>query len=122
MAFFMWRQNNSGGHFVVDDDLTWRVVIESDDYEQAEIYALGIGVYYDGVDEGRDCRCCGDRWYEGQELDCEDQTLVEHLQEYADDYGWENPSVIIHYADGTKGTITRAVKNQANEPVEAVLE
>jgi len=106
----MWSQNNSGGHFVVDDDLTWRVVIESDDYEQAEIYALGIGVYYDGVDQGRDCSCCGDRWYEGSKLHYEDQTLVEYLQEYADDYGWENPSVIIHYADGTKGTITSIIK------------
>jgi hypothetical protein len=110
MAFFMWNQNNSGGHFVVNDDLTWRVVIESDDYEQAEIYALGIGVYYDGVDEGRDCRCCGDRWYEGRKLDTEGEPMLEWLQKDADDYSWENPSVIIHYADGTKGTITRAVK------------
>lgn len=110
MAFFMWNQNNSGGHFVVDDDLTWQAVIESDDYQQAEIYALGIGVYYDGVDSGHDCSCCGDRWYEGKELDTGGQTLVEHLQEYADNYGWKDPSVIIHYADGTKGTITRAVK------------
>jgi hypothetical protein len=86
------------------------VVIESDYYEQAEIYALGIGIYYDGVDSGRDCSCCGDRWYEGGELDTEGQPMLEHLQGYADEYGWENPSIIIHYADGTKGTITKAVK------------
>jgi hypothetical protein len=25
MSFFMWSQNNSGGHFTVNDDLTLRV-------------------------------------------------------------------------------------------------
>lgn len=110
MAFFIWNQNNSGGHFVVDDDLTWRVVIEEETYDLAEYKALTLGVYYDGVADDRDCSCCGDRWYEGEELEWGDQTLEEHLQEYADDYGWESPSVIIHYLDGTKGTITRAVK------------
>jgi hypothetical protein len=47
---------------------------------------------------------------EGEEWDAEDQTLEEYLQDYADEYGWEDPSVIIHYADGTKGTVTKAVK------------
>jgi len=110
MAFYMWSQNNSGGNFVVNDDLTWRVVIEANTYELAEDKALDFGIYYNGVEHHMDCDCCGDRWYEGKELDCEDQTLVEYLQEYADDYGWENPSVIIHYADDTKGTITKVVK------------
>lgn len=110
MAFFMWSQNNSGGHFHVDDDLTWRVVIESDDYEQAEDKAFDFGIYYNGVEDHMDCSCCGDRWYEGEELDTEGQPMLEHLQGYADEYGWENPSIIIHYADGTKGTITKAVK------------
>jgi hypothetical protein len=110
MSFFIWNQNNSGGHFVVDDNLTWRVVIEADTYKQAEYKALNLGIYYNGCDDGRDCSCCGDRWYNGSELDTENQTLVEYLQEYADEYGWESPSVIIHYADGTKGTITKAAR------------
>jgi hypothetical protein len=113
MAFFMWSQNNSGGHFHVDEDLTWRVVIQADTYGEAEYKALNLGVYYNGCDDDRDCSCCGDRWYEGQELgddQLKDDTLVEHLQKYADEYGWEDPSIIIHYLDGTKGTITRAVK------------
>jgi hypothetical protein len=110
MAFFMWSQNNSGGHFVVNENLTWRVVIEADTYEQAEQKAFDLGVYYNGCDDDRDCSCCGDRWYRGKEWDAKDQTLEEYLQDYADEYGWESPSVIIHYADGTKGTITKAVK------------
>lgn len=113
MAFFMWSQNNSGGHFAVNDDLTWRVVIQADTYGEAEYKALTLGIYYNGVEDDRDCDCCGDRWYEGSELgddQLKDKTLEEHLQEYADEYGWESPSVIIHYADGTKGTITKAVK------------
>jgi hypothetical protein len=48
MAFFMWSQNNSGGHFVVNENLTWRVVIEADTYKQAEQKAFDFGVYYNG--------------------------------------------------------------------------
>lgn len=113
MAFFMWNQNNSGGHFAVNDDLTWRVVIEADTYQQAEQKAFEFGVYYNGCDDDIDCSCCGDRWYEGEELDeghLKGRTLEEYLQEYADAYGWEDPSIIIHYLDGTKGTITKSVK------------
>lgn len=43
-------------------------------------------------------------------MDTKGEPMLEYLQNYADTYGWESPSVIIHYADGTKGTITRAVK------------
>ena len=110
MSFFMWSQNDSGGRFHVNDNLTWRVVIEADSYQQAEAKAFDLGVYYNGVEEGHDCDCCGDRWYEGSELDVEGGPMLEHLQEYADEYGWESPSVIIHYADGTKGTIVRMAK------------
>jgi hypothetical protein len=39
-----------------------------------------------------------------------DQTLEEYLQEYPDEWGWKNTSIIIHYLDGTKGIIVRAVK------------
>lgn len=110
MAFFMWSQNNSGGDFVVDENLTLRVVIEAKTYDLAEDKALNFGIYYNGVEDKMDCDCCGDRWYEGKELDVEGGPMLEYLQEYADKYGWESPSVIIHYADRTKGAIVRMAK------------
>ena len=68
MAFFLYRQNNSGGHFVVDDNLSREVAIEADTEEQANDIAEGYGIYFNGVSEGIDCPCCGDRWYSPDEI------------------------------------------------------
>jgi hypothetical protein len=109
MTFYEWKQNNSGGVFFVNENLSNRVVIEADTYEQAEAKAFDFGIYYEGCRDGRDCDCCGDRWYEGHELteSClEGKTLDEYLQWMADQYGWEDPDIIVHYADGTKKTFT----------------
>lgn len=60
MAFFVYRQNNSGGHFVG----ARAVIVEADDHEQADVIALSdTDIYFDGVLEANDCPCCGDRWY-----------------------------------------------------------
>lgn len=109
MAFYMWDQNNSGGSFGVDENISHRVVIEADTYDEAEALAFDFGIYYDGVEEGYDCDCCGDRWYGGSELTercLEGKTLEEYLQGMADLYGWEDPDIILHYEDGTKKTFT----------------
>jgi len=105
MAFYMWDQNNSGGSFVVNENLSHRVVIEAKNKEEAESKASYFGIYYDGVEEGIDCKCCGDRWYKDYyELDCEGMDT--YLQNLADEYGWEDPDIIVHYLDGTKKTFT----------------
>lgn len=63
MAFFTYGQNNSGGGFDYDakGGITDYVIIEADDYQDANYRAERIGLYFDG--EG-DCSCCGERWYE----------------------------------------------------------
>ena len=61
--FYEFTQNNSGGHFIVNDKLCHRIIIESDTEEKAEDKAFDLGVYYNGVENGMDCPCCGDRWY-----------------------------------------------------------
>lgn len=66
MPFFTYNQNNSGGGFDVDEErgISHFVIIEADDAIQADDRAQEIGLYFDGVDSGADCGCCGDRWYE----------------------------------------------------------
>lgn len=59
MAFFYYRQNNSGGHFIVNDDVAHYVIIEADTWRQANAKAEDIGLYFDG--DG-DCPTCGTRW------------------------------------------------------------
>lgn len=69
MAFYEYSQNNSGGHFEVNDKICHRLFIESDNESEADSIAEGLGVYFNGVTDGIDCDCCGDRWYYGDEVD-----------------------------------------------------
>ena len=72
--FYKFDQNNSGGHFIVNDKLCHRLFIEADSLADAMMQAEDLGCYWDGVAEGIDCPCCGDRWYEGDEIDLEELT------------------------------------------------
>lgn len=62
--FYEYSQNNSGGTFMVDDSVCHRMFIEADSIKEANSVAEDLGVYFNGCDEGMDCSCCGDRWYE----------------------------------------------------------
>jgi len=63
--FYEFDQNNSGGRFHIDDKagLGPSVWIEATSLGDAIHRAMDIGIYFDGCDSGRDCRCCGDRWH-----------------------------------------------------------
>jgi hypothetical protein len=37
--------------------------IEAHDEDHANSRAQRCGIYFDGVDKGIDCECCGDRWH-----------------------------------------------------------
>lgn len=58
--FYDYRQNNSGGSFYLDETVGHSVIVEAEDYEQANKRAKEIGLYFDGAG---DCPCCGNRWY-----------------------------------------------------------
>lgn len=60
MSFYTFSQNNSGGSF--KEPAEW-VIVEADNAEQANSIAQQNGIYFDGVQKGTDCKCCGDRWY-----------------------------------------------------------
>ena len=63
--WYEFKQNNSGGSFEHDakDGIGYAVFIEAWDANHANARAERIGLYFDGCDGGRDCHCCGDRWY-----------------------------------------------------------
>lgn len=69
--FYEFSQNNSGGYHVVDDKLCNRLFIEADSRDEATAKAEELGCYWDGVAEGIDCPCCGDRWGMCDEVDIE---------------------------------------------------
>ena len=72
--FYLFSQNNSYGHFDVDDRLCHRLFIEADSEKESIEKAEDLGCYWDGVAEGIDCPCCGDRWYDNP--DCVDDNRL----------------------------------------------
>lgn len=65
MAFYKFHQNNSGGQCFKP---AYNVFIEADSADEANRRAEVEGIlYFDGVMQDRDCRCCGDRWWRASE-------------------------------------------------------
>lgn len=62
--FYTFSQNNSGGSFSYSKEsgVTRYVIIEAVDVDDAVNRAENIGLYFNGVEDGSDCPCCGDRW------------------------------------------------------------
>ena len=63
--FYTYNQNNSGGSFDYNPDkgISHYVIIEANSIDEANCIAENIGIYFNGVDDGSDCDCCGDRWH-----------------------------------------------------------
>ena len=59
LRLYLFRQNNSGGHFVSNADVDRHVFIEAHTYREANDLAEAVGIYFDGAG---DCPCCGNRW------------------------------------------------------------
>jgi len=109
--FYTFNQNNSGGRFHEDEisGIGAYVIIEANSADEANERAESIGLYWNGVDEGRDCDCCGDRWSPVGGWRTDDGNLVPMIyskevfpcekgdKPYMD---WDIPS-FIHYLDGT---------------------
>lgn len=74
LKFYEFSQNNSGGSFVVDDKVCHRLFVEAESEDEANSIAENLGCYWNGVDEGSDCPCCGDRWYSGYPIDLESRS------------------------------------------------
>jgi hypothetical protein len=104
--FFDFDQNNSGGGFDFDAEagITHHVIIEADSAEEANERARELGLYFDGVENGPDCDCCGDRWYEAHgEGDDVPTVYGTPVTEYEALMLWApkgTPEIFIHYADG----------------------
>lgn len=70
--FYEFKQNNSGGYFEVNNNVCNRLIIESNNEFEAVEKAEILGVYFDGVENQRDCSCCGDRWYQPELIEMDE--------------------------------------------------
>lgn len=116
MNWYLFEQNNSGGSFDVDKELCHRLFIQAETIKDAEQKAFGMGVYYDGCEDGRDCSCCGDRWSGGDEINFPltwgkektFNTIEEYAQHLANDFGFTKPDARVFYKDGSVMEINQA--------------
>jgi len=61
MPYFEYRQKNSGGYYYGPAKI---VIIEAHDGAHADTIAVDtFDIYFDGLETGMDCDCCGARWY-----------------------------------------------------------
>lgn len=101
--FYVYNQNNSGGSFDVNSNVREYVIIEAEDYKQANEKAEEVGIYFDGCYKGQDCDCCGDRWYEASEYDkTYDKPMIYGESVYEMESGLFTKGCIIHYLDGRR--------------------
>jgi len=110
--FYMYSQNNSGGWFQQDDDVVHYVIIEADSPSEADDRAESIGIYFDGIDRGLDCECCGDRWSRTWDSDGTEVPSLygTPIEEESDDM-WTKvgePFAYVYYKDGTKKAYLKA--------------
>lgn len=99
--FYTFVQNNSGADKHKSDLLDHYVVVEARTADQANEVAQRLGIYFDGVRDGRDCRCCGDRWDRVNEDDGTGRPSIWGDPITDEDLRDKNGGIIIHYADGT---------------------
>jgi hypothetical protein len=106
--FFTFNQNNSGGVFHEDDNVDNYVIIEADNFTEANERAEGVGIYFHGCSKGLDCDCCGDRWskmWHGDEGDKVPSIWGEPLEDT--DRAW-----IVHYKNGIVEKYEEPVSNE----------
>jgi hypothetical protein len=100
LKFYRFRQNNSGGHFHENDKVGELVIVEAISHTEANEIAEDNGIYFDGCDSGRDCSCCGDRWYKAHKYDEEEaETDPNKLLDEHRPFG-NNGVVHIYFHDG----------------------
>lgn len=96
--FFRYNQNNTNGCFIGPQI----VFVDAASAEEAEALARSAGVYFDGVETGADCLCCGDRWFR------EADTFATEAEALATVEAWrvdedDSPVYRIVRGDGARG-------------------
>jgi len=109
--FYTYRQNNSGGSFIVNKIVGEYVIVEADNSVEANSIAEEHEIYFDGCDHGLDCSCCGDRWNGCYNDDGSDVPKIYHktIEEFTIDPGFacvgNETTIHIYYKNGDHKTL-----------------
>lgn len=103
--FYPFHQNNSGGYYILNNDVQHYVIIEG--YDLWQIESKANQVFHDYRVH---CECCGERWDDDwiHERYLTDEPMINEESVYnynIDEHSWdrrEEAKVIIYYLDGRK--------------------
>lgn len=109
MSYYEFCQNNSGGVFDHDPEegIGYSVYVEARDPTDANRRAEDIGLYFEGCDTGRDCRCCGNRWSRAEPGDEESVAPLAATDARLARIDWE----IFSYAHPLEGDFYRVARS-----------
>ena len=113
MWYKFW-QNNSGGHY---HDIHY-VIVEADGPDEAnELAVKSEEVYFGGVETGRDCECCGDRWERVYDGEGEDnwKDLVDNMAIFSPHGESTLGFLILTENNETKSAIARRIQERVRE-------
>lgn len=100
--FYHYSQNNSFGVFdrYPDKGIGTDVIIEAYSAHDANKKGKKIGIYFDGVEKGIDCPCCGDRWCEADDDDGTINPTINGMALSDIEIDCYREEVYIHYLNG----------------------
>ena len=100
--FYHYSQNNSFGVFdrYLEKGIGPDVIIEAYSAKDANKRAQKIGIYFNGVEKGIDCSCCGDRWYKCHDDEGAINPAVNNKALDEIESGYYRKEAYIHYLDG----------------------
>ena len=90
MPWYEYSQNNSFGTWDINETVTQKVWVFAHDLAEANDFAETLGIYFNGVDEGIDCPCCGDRWCSGNKYDDSYTPVYHRAKSLFRRYGWQS--------------------------------
>ena len=92
--FYVYRQNNSGGYLIENDDVKSYVIVEANSKREAQLKMEEIIVEYKDF-----CACCGERWSPENPKEIDSLGELGHIvrQRILSDNEY-----IVYHADGTK--------------------
>lgn len=79
--FYTFNQNNSGGYFKPPAQY---VIVEASSAKEANQIAEDNGLYFNGVENGIDCHCCGDRWWRRIDKDATKSPMIYDIDATSD--------------------------------------
>ena len=95
---YNFDQNNCGGYYVKPAQNI--IVKDARDEKHAIEIALAAGMYFDGVADGLDCDCCGDRWVPmAQEYDSVKEAVIDANRTLIDEHNGVPKYVIVDGGD-----------------------